>query len=234
MARLTDGAGRNLLWNLEKCEDIAVTGAYIIVSARVKQDWMQDFSVKYFTQGLAVSDGHLTKLNKALRRCGMNELDIRETDASDYVRDFSDRDAKVAFREEQRHRYAKASPSQRLEMLDTAAADMARLLPPHMTLAEYREAFPRFNWQAEAMALAAERRRRRVALEASMESKTVAPTKPPLGIEQAIVLIRNTENPALVERIIDRLDTAAHIQLVAADDVPQGIKDIAIDRILSA
>jgi hypothetical protein len=234
MARLTDAAGHTLLWNLDKCEDTAVTGAYVIVSARVKQDWMQDFAVKFFSQGLAVSDAHLTKLNTALRRCGIDELDIRETDASDYARDFSDYATKIAFREEQRHRFATASADQRIDIMHKAADDMTRLLPPHMTLAEYRQAYPRHNWRAEVAALAAERRRRRAALEAATVEAQVQQAKPTLGIEQAIVLLRHTETPALIDRIIERLDTDAQLQLVASEHVPQQLKDLIIDRILAA
>lgn len=234
MARLTDAAGHVLLWNLEQCEDTAVTGAYVIVSARVKQDWMQDFGVKFFSQGLAVSDAHLTQINRALRRCGIDELDIRETDASGYARDFSDYATKIAFREEQRHRFATASTDQRIDIMHKAADDMARLLPPHMTLAEYRQAYPRYNWHAEAAAVTAERRRRRAALEAATVEAQVQQAKPTLGIEQAILLLKNTTNPALVERIVDRLDIDAHLQLVGSDDLEQELKDMIIDRILAA
>jgi hypothetical protein len=73
-----------------------------------------------------------------------------------------------------------------------------------------------------------------VALDAATEKAVPEQTKPTLRAEQAIVLLRNTENPALIDRIIERLDADAHLQLVAAEGVPQELKDIIIDRILAA
>jgi hypothetical protein len=232
---LAEIAGKRLIWNLEKCEEIAISGAFVIVSARLNEEWTHGFSAKFFGQGLAVSDHYLQTLNKALKRCGMDELDIRESDPSDYARDFSDYDAKISFREEQRHRFTVASAPERMRMLGNAIDAMAQLLPPHLTFAEYKQIYGKPDSPIGKLHHA-EQRRRLAALEnATKDGQEMKPQrKPTLSLEQAITLLKNTTNPALVERIVDRLDTDTHIQLVASDDLSQEMKDLIIERILAA
>jgi hypothetical protein len=44
MARLAEIAGGRLVWNLEKCEETAISGAFVIVSSRIKEDWTHGFA----------------------------------------------------------------------------------------------------------------------------------------------------------------------------------------------
>jgi hypothetical protein len=229
MARLAELAGNRLIWNLEKCEETAVAGAFVIISGRTSEEWTHAFSAKFFSQGLALSNHHYQALNRSLKRCGMDTLDIRESDPSDYARDFSDYDAKISFREEQRHLFTLASPHDRLQMLSRVTDEMARLLPPHQTWAEYKQIY------GKGALRHAERVRRLAALEnAHKDSPMRVPSKPSLTYDQATLLLRSTANPELISRIVDRLDTDVHMQIVAADDIPQDLKDTIIDRILAA
>ena len=230
MARLAELAGNRLIWNLEQCEETAVAGAFVIISGRTTEEWTHAFSSKFFGQGLALSSHHYQALNRCLKRCGMDTLDIREADPSDYTRDFSDYDAKVAFRENQRHLFTLASPHDRLLMLNKAIDEMATLLPPHHTWEEYKQIYRKSNLRQT------ERLRRLAALENANKDSRMdrAPSKPSLTYDQAALLLRSTGNPELISRIIGRLDTDVHMQIVAAEDVPQEIRDLVIDRILAA
>jgi hypothetical protein len=120
-------------------------------------------------------------------------------------------------------------------MLRKSMDEMGGLLPAHITQAEYEKIYGPKGRRGEARLLEVERSRRIAALEATLKGKPMnqQPSKALLGIDQALTLIKNTTTPELIERIIDRLDADGHLRLVEAD-IPQAIKDMAIDRILAA
>jgi len=172
-----------------------------------------------------------------LKRFGGNELEIREGDPSDYARDFSDYPAKIAFREEQRQRFTKASAKERLRMLGKAMDDMMKLLPPHQTFAQYKEIYGKPLMQDEAKLSETERLRRLAALENATKEPQKVDQKQNQSVftfDRAIVLLKNTGNLTLIERIIERLDTESQFQLVDSQDVSREVKEIIIDYILRA
>src|ERR1700740_3151072 len=141
MARLFKTANGTEIWWLSKCEETAFIADYDEVSKLIPErySWKGGFEQSYFQDKNPVrglSQPIIDNINTVRKRRGLSLIEIRETDADDYIRDTTL--DKAQHRRSVRDQLASENPEFRVKFLEMTRAEIQRQPPPHQPFDEWK------------------------------------------------------------------------------------------------
>ena len=134
------GAGRQfLVWNLEQCEEVVLIDAWMKVLPRIPktETWTLDFEYRMFERGDHISERHIDSVNRHLCRIGLDKVEFKETNPSDYIRHF-DKNRAAKCRRDILDHLKSISPEERVNHVAMSKRTMSFLEPAHHTWEEYK------------------------------------------------------------------------------------------------
>ena len=144
MARRTETTfdSGHMIWRLEHCEVVVLIDAWLRVKGRIPptERWTLDFEHRFFERGDAVSERHLTSINRHLRRIGLDEVWFEETNVGEYVRS-GDKATWLQDRLHIKESLQSMDAARRSCFVDDAITTTEALEPAHRNYEEWREEY---------------------------------------------------------------------------------------------
>ncbi len=216
----------HMIWRLEHCEVVVLIDAWLRVKGRIPttEHWTLDFEDRFFKKGDAVSERHLTSINRHLRRIGLDEVWFDETNVGEYVRS-GDKATWLQDRLHIKESLQSMDAVRRSCFVDDAITTMETLEPAHRTYEEWREEYrpvPRVEAPRSALSLPP-----RPMAQAAVEMPRVAePPHPPASLsymppELAFKLLEQTTDAEMKNQLV-RVIAAAYGCVVDIRDARLG------------
>jgi hypothetical protein len=205
MARKYEYGTDQMAWSLEQCEEIVLISAYLEILPFIPatDTWQHEFENHFFVHGNGIATGFVDRINAVRRRKGLNLVEIRETDITDYARAHN-----KAFKSETRKRFREemvaASTDERVRRVNRAKSEIELLPPPHHTFKEWKERQAHTTRQNPLSF--EEVKRRIVATTMSPQPVVVQSTVPKLrSTEKAVTMLKYATRPEVIRGIIAKL-----------------------------
>jgi len=227
MARYFELGDTRLAYKFERCEEVILIDAYLHVKPRVNptdQQWMREFEFYFFAAGKAVTSDAVERINRVLGRIGRPAISFPETTVYEYGRN-QDSGFKISERAKIRDELGSMEAGIRARLVEAAKAD-AQLLPPARV--SYKEYFARQDEHRRASEASRMQIQRRALHAAVVKSALIAPKLRP---EDVIMLVSETDNAELRERLLGRL-SVPEILAVIREVQDQEIKNALVRRVI--
>jgi hypothetical protein len=194
VGRLYEIQPNRMAWNLEKPEERLLVARWVSIRPYIPPAalWVNQFIFHWFESGKSLTVVALEAINKECRRLGIPGFEVRETAASDYVK-VRDYDIKSKLRTDWEDAYKVLNEKAREDWCNRNLAEIASLLPPHMTFEEFkwhREQQRKLRpplWSERERSEREERDRRMQALENHQRSTTTLQLPAPLVQEAGFI-----------------------------------------------
>lgn len=213
MARKYEFVTGRFAYSLEPCEEKLLTAYYLDVENRIRPQavWKADFIARYFTGGEGVSTDNIKFINAERRRCGVAEIEIRETQASDYPRS-PDRTAKAKNRQDFRDEYVLMTVMQRVKLVADLLIECDAQFSPHFTYDErvtLRDEPALGGLSQREVAIRSGAVREMVTIEAMAEPNEPVPDR----ADKMIRLLKMAHKPETKDRIISKLTSGEAMEV---------------------
>lgn len=188
-------------WNLEQCEEVVLIDAYLEVEPFIKptDSWRVEFENHFFTHGNGIAASFIDQINAVRRRKGLETIEIKETDISDYAR-APNKQLKSETRKRVLDDLRKASTDERVRRVHRARAEMQVLPPPHYTFEQWKAKRDQIIHQNQASFMEVKRR-----IEAAALPPQATPKPKSLPAEKAIKMLKFATKPEVIQSIIAKL-----------------------------
>jgi hypothetical protein len=228
VARKWEISAGQYAWNFEECEELVLIAGYeeIRLCIAPDQTWVAEFENHFYQHGNGVAFRFVDEINAVRRRQILPKLEFRETDVYDYGRS-TNKLMKSERRQHVREEISTASVDVKQRMVAHAAAEVARLPPPHIPYEQYKANRRRYLEESD---LSREEVGRRVR---AHQQSTAPVTRLQLTLDKAIKMLMFARDPGLRSEIIDKL--SGDDALAAAEQIEDAdLRDALVRRSLMA